>query len=254
MSTRVAKLVPIGVVAGAMGYFCWSHFDAPAVMAPPAKAAAKTPELTAALLSPPAAPDLERDPFAPPTVEMPPEPAPRAPDKQAKATTAPGAPATVAQGNKPRQPGAPVQRIEGLVLSGTYVRGKRRMAVINGLLYSEGEQITPVGPTAVTASVARVEVDRVIVSMDGRHAELAYASHESPTKDTPARASIKAHAPAVHPGGDPPAVKHEAPVEKHRIAAEEPPQETESDVHAPASGEKRKAAADRARELLEATH
>jgi hypothetical protein len=249
-------LVPIGVVAGAMGYFCWSHLDAPAVMAPPAKAATKAPELTAAMLSPLAAPDLDRDPFAPPAVEVPPEPAARELAKQAKAMSAPGKPETGAQDNKTPDAGstASTPRIEGLVLSGTYVRGDRRMAVINGLLYSEGEQITSAGPTAVAASVARVDVDRVILNMEGRHAQLAYATDESITKDAAQQASIRSDAPHMLPEGKSATVEHEAPVEKHAVASVEPPKETESEVRAPELGDKREAAADRARELLEATH
>src|SRR5262249_51335457 len=63
---------------------------------------------------------------------------------------------------------------EGLVLNGTYVRGDRRMAVINGAVYTEGQTISPAS-AGRAVSLARVDVDRVVLSVDRMTSELAYS-------------------------------------------------------------------------------
>ncbi len=71
------------------------------------------------------------------------------------------------------------------------------MAIINGSLYSEGEQITPAGSASVLGFIARVDVDRVVVKLDGSPAELSYWTHGSTPTDHPQQVSLTPDAPSA---------------------------------------------------------
>jgi hypothetical protein len=178
MSAHLAKFAPIGLVAGAMGYFCWSHFEE-AAPAAPASGVAKPIEMTAALLKPPAAPELNRDPFMAHDAPRPAEATHAAAGLRAPSPPGPLLPGEASRtgasavGGRATTHGADITG--ELVLSGTYVRGNRRMAVINGSIYSQGDRIasSTAGSNAVT--VARVDVDRVMLRLDRGTTELLYS-------------------------------------------------------------------------------
>lgn len=168
MASRIVKFAPIGVVAGTMGYLCWPYVDDP-VLPPAPKAKAAPVELTAAMLSPPAAPPLGRDPFgsAPP----PAKPAEKLTRQRGKTPAPPqAAEQPVAAIARPAVIPAP----SSLVLSGTYLRGGHHVAIINHAVYGEGETIAPPDPTLVDCRVVHVGVDKVMLDLNGQTAELTY--------------------------------------------------------------------------------
>lgn len=189
MANNLVKFAPIGLVAGAMGYFCWSHLDE-AAPAAPGGAAAKTGELTAVQLQPPAAPALSRDPFVPHDF-VPPEPPVQA-KKETPAATVAGArpeqsakvtpPPPDATKTKPVTAAARVDspqksRIAGdYTLSGTYVsRGGQRMAIINGSIYTQGQRLAIDKSAKDVVIVDRVDVDKVVLRLQDDTSELVYS-------------------------------------------------------------------------------
>lgn len=170
MSTAIARFAPIGAVAGVLGYLCWPYLDDPAK--PPPSKANKAAALTADLLSPPAAADLTRNIFEsaaapsapPPTVD----------------TSSPQVTEPVAEKPSDSVTTAP----DSLVLSGTFVRGKNRVALINDALYAAGDQIPAAIVNSQGCRVKSVEVDRVLLDIDGRQAELVYRDLLASTAET----------------------------------------------------------------------
>jgi hypothetical protein len=180
MSARAKKMMPIGIVAGALGYLCWPYADSP-VAKPEVTSPAKTIEALAALLSPAAAPPPDRDPF---NSRTPPASARLAtgPDTKKTASTAQGATETAA----PRRATETVvaATLGDLSLQGTHIWGKRRLAVINGSVYAEGDEIKASGAMTGSYKVNRVFAHKVQVQCDGQAVELTYPGHEpNPSAD-----------------------------------------------------------------------
>jgi hypothetical protein len=171
-------------VAGVLGYLCWPYLDDPAK--PPPSKANKAAELTADLLSPPAAADLSRNIFesaqAPGT-----SPAPTV------RTSSPQSAESAAKKPDETTTTAP----DSLVLSGTFVRGKNRVALINDALYAAGDPIPAAIVSAAGCRVKSVEVDRVLLDIDGRQAELVYRDLLASTAETLAGVSADGAAPAT---------------------------------------------------------
>jgi hypothetical protein len=176
MSSKAAKFAPFCVVAGTLGYLCWPYLDDPTPPAP-TKPKAGAVELTAALLSPPAAPPLSRDPFGSDLASQ--KPAGAAAD--GKTDPADQTPASPENQEEPQPPETPALSVpSSLVLSGTYLRGNHRVAVINELVYAEGDQIVVKENAAANWSVSRVGIDRVMLEFGGEMAELSYPDLHAP--------------------------------------------------------------------------
>jgi hypothetical protein len=113
----------------------------------------------------------ERDPF-----RLPP------PARAAMAAHKPAGPA--AQVAKAVDPAADTAKLlSGLALHATYIHGQRRVALINGLVYAEGEPLKPANPTTTPFVVAWVYPDRVLLRRLGQTVELHYAD-KSPAAGT----------------------------------------------------------------------
>src|SRR5437867_3955890 len=127
MVSPLIKLLPAAAVAVLVVYCIWPEDEPPAKEARTAKHNALTP----ALLQPPAAPIPERDPFGfKPTgkavvKEVAPRPAPAPPPKPA----VPSAPVLVSKTAGPNE--AVRAKVKELVLGATFLRGERRLALIN---------------------------------------------------------------------------------------------------------------------------
>jgi hypothetical protein len=180
MSARVKKMMPIWIVMGVLGYLCWPYMDGPVAkqdMTNPAK----TIEALAALLSPPTAPAPDRDPFNSQT-----------PTASARLATGPDTKKTASTAQGATQAAAPRRATETVVastlgdlsLQGTHIWGKRRLAVINGSVYAEGEEIKASGAMTGSYKVDRVFAHKVQVQCDGQTVELTYPGHEpNPSAD-----------------------------------------------------------------------
>jgi hypothetical protein len=167
MSAKLSKIGPIAVVAVILGSLCWPYFDDPTPAAK-SKSSAKSAAPLASLLNPRPAGDVRADLF-----EIPKIVGPAVAKKPATSTSAGQAAAAK------KTASARSDDLKSFVLTGTYVAGGRRIAVINGSLYAEGETITSAGPKAksapVVCTVLRVEIDKVVLSFQGQTKELRYA-------------------------------------------------------------------------------
>jgi hypothetical protein len=167
-------MAPTAIVAGAFGYLCWPYANDPAAK-PEATGVAKAKESLASLLSPPAASDPDRDPFnsqvLPQSANFAAAQGPASTDvksQEAKATAAP-----------PRAGETVIATtLADLALQGTHIQGSRRLAVINGSVYAEGDEITTSGMMSGPYKVVRVFAHRVEVLCDGQAVELTYSGHE----------------------------------------------------------------------------
>jgi hypothetical protein len=159
MSERIGKIVPTAIVAAVLTYLCWPYFNE-STGAPEEKKESKLPVISQALLSPPAEPAPERDPFKQPG------------DKKWSAALA-------GQGTKkPAAPGAPADAnpLGGQLLGATYIRGDRRLALISGHIYAEGEPLKGQTSSLSPLTVVRICPDKVLLSRDGVTLELKYAA------------------------------------------------------------------------------
>jgi len=218
MSKKLSKFGPLAAVAGTLGYLCWPYFDDPTA-AIKSKAAAKSAEPLASLLAVKAAADVRPDLF-----EVP------------KGLTRPAARiATGGAGGKSgsaKKGASSTGTMEALVLNGTYVAADARYAVINGSLYSEGDQIVlaksgkPGGnlgaepPEACT--LKHVDVDKVVLSFQGKSKELHYANPPSPAETEgqqgglPARQSSVGSTSATSPFAGAGGVDNRSPLPNHQ--------------------------------------
>jgi hypothetical protein len=192
---------PMVAVVGLVGY-CLMPYLSSSPMEKPSSPMEKPPRIESTLLSPRLESSLQRNPF-----ESVPEPSkPGAKGEQSR----PGGPA-----DPDERPSLP----EGLYLGATLVHGRRHAAVINGRVYSEGEEIRPpevapapgAGPAPEAAAdpvsaepaprparmvLARVEHDRVWVDLqpqEGQAVRLTLAYAPRPRSD---RSQDGAKAPA----------------------------------------------------------
>ena len=172
MPAKLSKMAPIAVVAVILGYLCSPYLGDSAPATKP-KTSPKSTVPLATLLNPTPAGDVRADLF-----EIPKVVGPAIAKKPASSTSASRASATKNAAS------AQNSDLKSFVLSGTYVAGGRRFAVINGALYTEGERITSagrgdkVGPDICT--VSRVEIDKVVLSFQGQTKELHYADPSLP--------------------------------------------------------------------------
>jgi hypothetical protein len=171
MSGRLKKIAPTAIVAAVLGYLCWPYFTDPEAAAGQKKEST-LPVLTAALLSPPPEPAPDRDPFS-----------------QGKnwsaAVTAKKPKATV------KKPPPVENTLTGQALNATYIHGERRLALISGQVYAEGEPLKGQNSSSSLLTVARICPDKVILRRGGETLELRYASIQPK--------SVDATAPALKP-------------------------------------------------------
>ena len=89
-------------------------------------------------------------------------------------------------------------------MNATYIHGDRRLALINGQVYAEGEALKGQNSSSSTLRVARICPDKVLLRGDGVTLELKYASILTKSVDAAAPAmkqgpGVDATAPAMKP-------------------------------------------------------
>jgi hypothetical protein len=161
MAIPLNKAAPTAVVAGVLGYCCWSSLS---TSEPKGGALEETrvAGIAVSLLSPPIAPPPVRNPFRSgerSTAQAAAAPVARASDRPAPAPTA---------GAGPRE--API----GLDLTATFIRGEDRVAMINGRLYGPGDTLGPSGADA--AVIAAIYPNKVLLRRQGQPVELTYSN------------------------------------------------------------------------------
>jgi hypothetical protein len=176
MSPLIGKIVPTTVVAAIVSYCAWPYLLADSEKGKPPAA---MPEVAAERLTPQIAPPPKRDPFR----------AADDPDakqsrrslgvgkNQKSKTLAAKAPAA-ARG----APAAAADPLAGLTLGATCLVDRQRLAVIDGKIYGEGDKLAGAKGSALPWTIVRILPYKVILSRQGKEAELTYANVSSASR------------------------------------------------------------------------
>jgi hypothetical protein len=177
-------MAPLMAVLVLAGYCCWSESDEPIVI--PGKEHAAKIEMTRALLSPVSTPAPVRNPFP-------------------SAMTEKKAPTAVQPVKESLMKKNLAQNTSHLVLRATFISGDRRLAMINGKFYGEGDivaavphelevkrlgpdqnnpdgPIIPIKTAGPIYSVAKVFEDRVVLQCENERTELKFLPTDGKSK------------------------------------------------------------------------
>jgi hypothetical protein len=173
MYRRITKSTPILIVGAVLGFLCWSYVDDPAPRPKEVDATAPLKSLVASLF-PEDSPAPARDPFDSRGIVR-----PGKRKKEAAAKTMPEGDSSPAA----RVPGVaasvPLPHGPGdLALEATHLTGGRRIALINGAVYAEGDDLKPTGKYRV----ARIYPHRVVLESQSETVELTYPAHDAKPK------------------------------------------------------------------------
>ena len=159
MKPWLGKVTPIALLLGMVGYCCWPYLAGLGI-GTAAEGRGKLPEVTAAMLRPALGAPAARDPFALPQAA------------RAAVTAKPLAGPAV----KAADTGADTAKLLGrLALHATYIHGQRRVAVINGEVYAEGEPLRADGATAAPFVVGSICPHKVLLRHLDETVELCYS-------------------------------------------------------------------------------
>ena len=176
MAITVHKTAPTAIVAAMVLICCWSSLELSEKHA--ADAPGAIPEIAASLLTPAVDAPSSRNPF--------------------RSAASPRAGELASRGDAispPRATGAPGTELDardaisGLDLSATYIRGKDRMAIINGRLYGVGDSLTLPGPSPDSCTIGGIEPQKVLVERRGQALELTYGDRLAQPKGASQAAS-----------------------------------------------------------------
>ena len=180
MAISILKVAPTAVVVVVSGVCTWPYVWAPDDGSGGPKPA-EPPGLSAALLEPAVGADFERNPFQE-----------TAGVRLALARSAfarlKGRLADTLKRRKPEVPAEepeaarrPVERLgvdpaANLVLNATYIQGQKRLAMINGRVYSQGEMLKGIESATGRWKLSEVRPHSVVIDVRGKLMELSYPS------------------------------------------------------------------------------
>lgn len=216
MALTFANIAPSAIMMAAVGYCCWPYLEQPTLTTAP-KEVAKPIEISDALLSPNIGSKNDRDPFGMKGLV-------KADDKgKASDKNQPGdgrgsggaktngdtlagdkKPPTAAELEAERLAAAKKaleevqEAVQKLTLNATYISSRRRTAMINSRLYSEGEHMRHPDDKVKSMQIAKVLPHKVIMQMNGLSVELGYPNPKQKTK-TPAKSKSVQPAPTLAP-------------------------------------------------------
>jgi hypothetical protein len=213
MAISLGKFAPTVVVVAAVSYCAWPYVFPSSGDAGGAQIAAM-PEIPPSQLLPTISPPPTRDPF-----HLAGASADRPKDKKqiAPATTAAAAAASKSAAATHGKGEAPADPFSDLALIATSILDKQRLAVINGRIYAEREQLKSKDPAAPPCVVARILPDRVLLECAGRTATLSYASAAAPPKAGKSNGIANPSSRSAPPRPQP------VPSVNHRRSREQPP-------------------------------
>ena len=189
MGGAIGKMVPTAIVAAIVVWCCWPYLEhgGPGEVG----ANAHSPQITHALLEPTVAPEASRDPFhVVATAKTPGAP---------KEKVAPGTKASA--DSRATQKKDAAEMLKGLTLSGTYISGSRRAALINGRLWEQGQRLELSKDAAEPWVLAQVFPYGVVIQSGAKSIELKYPGPEvKPARTAPIAAAA---APLQHKRADP---------------------------------------------------
>jgi hypothetical protein len=179
MAPKLLKLAPTLLTLLLVAWVVWPHLPLGSSEAPVAAAKPQAAEKTK--------PNAKRS-------EAPPNPfdgvlAMLLANAQARDTKkGPAVAGTVAAAGTPTTKDAPGRAeeppevIQDMTLSATIIRGKKRIAMIDGKIYEQGDTIRDAGDAATDMQIARVEPRRVIITKGRRRLALSYSNTLSSAK------------------------------------------------------------------------
>lgn len=213
MAISLSKMAPSAIVIAAVGYCCLPYLDQPGTRAAPSQEVSKSHEIPLELLSPKVGSSQPRDPFnlqakVDKNAKGVPTATNRAVSKSAGKVGNAKAPesAVAAAVREAALRAAATEKaaqelrdaLKGLVLNGTYLSSKRRLAVINSKLYSEGQTVLPASPSAKSFIVSRIDQHKVQLQLGVQTVELGYPTMPVKSdKKPPAPASRQAVTPIL---------------------------------------------------------
>jgi hypothetical protein len=192
----LGKLSPTFLAVGLVGYWAW-----PFLSAADGEAQKETavPQIAPAMLSPKIKPAPQRDPFrGPGEAEASKSPfgpgaASGRPKEQGPAAPKDAAAKSGVLAATPKGPAGakdPAAWLSELALTATCTMEGRPMAMINGRLYAPGETLRLAGATGGPVTVAEIQAYRVVLELQGKKLDLAYANVDSgPRSSAPGKAS-----------------------------------------------------------------
>jgi hypothetical protein len=209
MYRRLKKYTPILIVAAALGFLCWPYVDENSPR-PKELDSTKALKNLVASLSPADAPAPERDPFdSRATVRSGKRKGATAVKTQTpviaeeKKSTPPGISSQPARAPSLAATAVPLRGPNDLALQATHLRGDRRIALINGAVYTEGDEIKPNGPTATAYTINRIYPHRVVLERESQTVDLNYPAHDEKPKPGSAGmardSSLKINAARMNP-------------------------------------------------------
>lgn len=205
-------MAPTLTVLIAVGYCCWPYLEDPG-QGRIKEEKKKLAEIGAAVLSPKIDPSPGRDPFGMSgkaadlfkTIDK--SATRKDPNQPAGAAGSPATPGGKDAGGKDAGENAPrgpsekelelarknaeqelKKALTSLTLNGTFLRGSRKVAVINGELYSEGATLDKADPSFRALKVSQVHQHKVVIESQGQTAELRYANIVPQADPAPANA------------------------------------------------------------------
>ena len=161
MNPLIEKLAPTGVVVALVGLCCWPHLTDSEVRLD-MQQENDLPQVTQSLLSPDILPAPDRDPFRDMRINS-----TGGMQEQLATTAGPG----TGGGSSEIDIAAELSK---LVLNATYVRGDRRVALINGELYALGETLDGSPSGSQTFIVMQISLHKVLLKRQGQTVELSY--------------------------------------------------------------------------------
>ena len=174
MPPQIAKFAPTAIVAALAAWCCWPYLGGVEPAGGTSQQSSFT-KINSSSLVPSIAGASGRDPFQPP----PPEEPALAESEESEETAEK---ATVRGASPPEEDGA--DRPADLVLDATWIRGNRRLALINGQLCAPGEALTATRPATIPYVVRQISPHKVLIEHRGEMLELTYRNPPQKTDRT----------------------------------------------------------------------
>ena len=174
MSSTIGKLAPTAVVAAMIVWCCWGYLEPGPGQT--VSRGSELPRIAPELYAPPGEPVSPRDPFRPVLAEKPvPAEKPKVARKNAKPK--PQAKKLAEEAPIPSVVAVHVSQrdiLSRFTLQGTYIRGNRRVAIINGQVFRQGQTMPISRVSKDLCTITQIGPYKVVLRHRGRNMELTY--------------------------------------------------------------------------------
>lgn len=171
MSPLIGKLAPAAAVAALVAWCCWPYLDESASGGLGGESS-DVPQIADSRLSPDIKPGSQRDPFQKLGSNE---------TNPAEAESSPKSPASPASVEEQPPSDEQIADVLGrLAVEATFIHGPRRLALIDGRLYEEGDPLAISRSLANACVVAQISADGVLVRHPGGTVGLTYRDPTTP--------------------------------------------------------------------------